>query len=172
MTGAVCVWVASEHQLVDIEAREPVLHPPADLIEDRGVDRNQVARDQDRLIEDLVALPGFQGQSRRRHRALDLAGDPGMHLTRQRDRPIGRDTDGRTPDVEFAATAVSKSGGNQRCGDGQDRKRRPTQSRCQHSGVLAEILVGKCPGISRSRDRATRWAASSGRSDHNEDADG
>jgi hypothetical protein len=121
-----------QQQLLDIEAREPFLHPLADTVEDRGIDRHQVARDQERLVEDLVAFPGFQGQGRRRHRTLDLAGDPGMHLTRQRNRPIGRDADGRTPDVERGGPAVGKYGGNQGGGDGQDRKRWPSQSG-QHS---------------------------------------
>ena len=82
------------------------LDPLADPIEDRGVDRHQVARDQDRLIDDLVAVPRFQGQGRRRHRALHVPGDPGMHLPGERNRPIGRDADGRTSDVQLGGGRV------------------------------------------------------------------
>ena len=122
-----------EHQFLDVEVGETVLHAPADLLENAGVDRDQVARDHDRPIEDLVALPGFQGQGRRRHRTLDVAGDPGVHLTGQRHRPIGRDAHGRAPDVELGGPAFRKCGGRQEGGDGRDRERGTTELRCRHS---------------------------------------
>ena len=112
-----------EQQFPDIQAGNPVLDPPANLLEDRVIDRHQVTRDQHSLIEHLVAVPGFQGQRRCHHRTLHVPGDPGMHLTRERNRPIGRDADSRTPHVQFGAPALDECGGDRKGGEGQDRTR-------------------------------------------------
>ena len=107
-----CVCVALSTSFPTSSPGIRSLSRSANPIEDGGLDRHQIARDQDGLIDDLVAVPGFQGQGRCRHRALDVPGDPGVHLTRERDRPIGRDADGRTPDMQFGSPAFDEPHGH------------------------------------------------------------
>ena len=88
-----------EDELPRVEPGNPFLEPPADRLEDPVADRHQVARDQDGLVDHLVALPRLERQGRRRHRAFHLPGDSRVHLPRERDRSIGRDADRRPADV-------------------------------------------------------------------------
>ena len=97
------------------------------------IDHDEIARDQYGLVENLVAVARFQGQGRRRDRALDLARDPGMHLPGERDRPIGGDADGRAPDVKLTAATLDHRIGDQDHRDGQDRTQGPPNRSFDHS---------------------------------------
>ena len=66
----------AEHDLLAIQSGDAVTDTPADLIENGGVDRDQITGHQDRLIDDHIAIPRFQGQGRRHHRASSVATSP------------------------------------------------------------------------------------------------
>ena len=88
----------ADHQLPAVESGQPVLEQGPRTRSRTG--RSIATRSHETRIawsSDLVAFPRFQGQGRRRHRAPDALGDASVHLARERDRPVGRDADGRAP---------------------------------------------------------------------------
>ena len=123
----------AEHDLLAIQTGDAVTDPPADLIENGGVDRDQITGHQDRLIDDLIAIPRFQGQGRRHHGAFHGSGDPGVHLPCKRDRPIGRDADGRPSHVQLSGPAFDDRAEQRKAGESPDRPQRSHQSNCWHS---------------------------------------
>jgi hypothetical protein len=59
-------------------------------------------------------------------------GNPGKHLTRQRNRPIGRDADRSPAHVQLGRAAFSHSSDNQQGRDGEGRYRQPADFLGQH----------------------------------------
>ena len=110
-----------EQQFPDIQAGDPLRESPTNPLEDRVVDRHQIARDQHSLIDHLVAIPGFQGQRGCRHRTLHVPGNSGMHLARERNRPVRRNADSRPSHVQFGRSALDEYGSDRKGRDGDDR---------------------------------------------------
>ncbi len=99
-----CVRVRCvENNLSQVDAVKPILQLFAKQFGNPFADRDEVAGDEDRLVDGLLIVAGFNRQRGRGHRRFDFTRDPQMTLSSQSNRFVGSDADSRSPDPEFTA---------------------------------------------------------------------
>ena len=97
-----------QEQLVHVETWQPVAKKRAESVLDARPNHTQVARDHDGLIDNTIAVAGFQRQNIRRAAAMDALRDSNAAVARQRDRFVRRDVGRGCADPQFRGTRLCR----------------------------------------------------------------